>query len=172
MSCYGRTAAIAADSRARFNGHIERQLCGQTRTSTECTLNRKLRRSNPNALPRRCLGHARGPGAGDWGTPESPESRPLRGGVGHPCTGPRCPLGTPAVPTPVTGATGLRQNFTLPRRPEKLKTWNPDVLLGVAATRIPDFQNFRFSPPPSAPEKGVPAQTPVVTVSWPFSWLP
>ena len=45
-----------------------------------------------------------------------------------------------------------RQNFTPPRRPEKLKTWNPDALLGVAAARISVFQDFRFSPLPATPE--------------------
>jgi hypothetical protein len=63
----------------------------------------------------------------------------------------------PAVPTSVTGALGLRQNFTQPRRPEKLKNWNPDALLGVAATRISDFQDFRFSPPPPPPKSCRPA---------------
>ena len=45
--------------------------------------------------------------------------------------------------------------------PEKLKTWKPEMVHGLAVTRISDFQKSSFSPTPPAPGEGVPAPSPV-----------
>jgi len=52
----------------------------------------------------------------------------------------------------MTSTRGAGQNFTTRSHPGKLKTWKPDALLGLTAVRIPDFQDFRFSPAPDTPE--------------------
>jgi hypothetical protein len=54
-----------------------------------------------------------------------------------------------------TSASGRRQIFTAPIRAVKLKTWKTEKLTARTLTqiaRIPDFQDFRFSPAPPYPK--------------------
>ena len=88
-------------------------------------------------------------------------TRPDRPGVAS-----RARLGASSLPGPDAppapgrayagdGLAGSEQNFGRHYRPRK--TGNLKCFMALLPARIPDFQDSSFSPPPQAPEEGVPA---------------
>jgi len=60
---------------------------------------------------------------------------------------------------PVTGSPGRNRISAGNSAPGKLKSWKPDVLLGLAAATISDFQDSRISPY-HRPRRGRPCRVP------------
>ena len=126
---------------------VERQVFPTSDVPSESTLNRHRICSIPSHIHGAAYDTRGAPGGEVGGSPGPTESRRLWGHRSAFLPGTRMSSRRCGGDGDGDGCRLAGQDFRLPcRGPGKLKTWEPDVLLGLAAARISDFQDSRFSP--------------------------